>query len=468
MTHPTCLFTGEALAPPTKYEHTIPQSVGGRIKSKRVSSNRFNQAAGNGVDLKIARVFAPGFNRLGLSTPSSHKVPTVPAFIRGDKGQYEFDKQGRFSRKRDIEERDPHTHKVISVVGRDPIRIARRFDRPMKFELVPPPKLGTASVEVPLFDVDVEIAALKSILLTFDHLLLDRQNRFTRTSNLSMARDLVKNFVLHGKLDDTSYEKIVLGIQYDKINELQQLRNTSSKPSTPFEHVMVVSANQSTRTVDAVWCIAGIDPYGFRLCGDWREAPFTFLLVSGILKGTDTSIELLPRDFNCKLVKQLRSRQTGQPSEQMLKAAAGEISVHHRDAWERAIDHAERNCPEFVRDGVIRQAQISLQEHGDGRIVIGLIRYLELAFEWRLTDPAKKLEFDRIIKTRTSAAKAALLKESVTGIMESPALLTWDEWHRLFVDILDDLRVPLGLPGEVSLGETVIEITKNERDQSAA
>lgn len=333
----TCLFTGDVLSLKTKYEHTIPQSVGGRIKSKRMSSNRFNEAAGDSVDLKLAQVFAPAFNRLGLSTPSSHKPPTVPASVRGDKGQYEFDKQGRFSRKRDIEERDPLTHKVTSVVGRDPKRIARQFDRPMKIEVIPPPKLGIATIEVPLFDLDVEIAALKSILLTFDHLLFDSPNRFTRAADLSIARDLVKDFVLHRKLDDDSYEEIVMGIQYDKIAELQQVRDASTKPITAFEHLMVASANQATKTIDAVWWIAGIDPYGFRLCRDWRGAPFTFLVVSGILKGTDTSIEPLPRKFNCKLAARLKAIQSGRVSRQLVKNAAEEISVHHHNAWQRKL-----------------------------------------------------------------------------------------------------------------------------------
>jgi hypothetical protein len=457
----TCLFTGDDLTPQTKYEHTIPRSVGGRIRSKKVSSDRFNEAAGNSVDLKLAQVFAPVFNRLGLCTPSSHKSPTVSATIRGDPGRYEFDKEGRFGRAQDIEERDPISHELRSIVGRDPGRIARRLGRPGKFEIVPPKKLGMATVEVPLFDTDTEVAALKAILLTYDHLLSDDPNRFTHTPQLHAARDLVKDFVLDGKLNGKSYDAIMLGIQYDKIRELQELRQYAAKPTTAFEHVMVVSAKQCTRTIDAVWWIAGVDPYGFRLCGNWRGASFTWLAVSGVVKGTETWIKYVPRDFNCKLEKRLRARQPSRPAEQLWKATAGEISVHHREAFRRATDHAERNCPKFVRDGVLRQAQVGLQESGDGRIVNGLIRYLELAFEWRLLDAAKKAEFDGIVSTRVGTVGADMLKESVAEILKVPEPLSWDAWHTLFVAILDDLRLPLGLPGEISLGESVIDITKD-------
>jgi hypothetical protein len=46
----TCLFTGKVLTPDTREEHTILWSLGGRVRSRRVTSSAFNEACGSHVD----------------------------------------------------------------------------------------------------------------------------------------------------------------------------------------------------------------------------------------------------------------------------------------------------------------------------------------------------------------------------------------------------------------------------------
>ncbi|GEM_PF-1156766 len=456
----TCLFTGDALTAETKTEHTIPQAVAGRIKSRIVSSDRFNEAAGKTVDQALAGAFAPVFNRLGLVTPASHRTPSVGAFIRGDNGRYEFGKNGRFQRRGFAEERDPKTHQLVSVVGADVAQVTRRLGRPGKVDLAPSPPGTRATIDVPLLDLNIEIAALKSVLLTFDHLLAPDQDRFTRRPELAAVRCFVRDYVLAGKFDQRVYDQVAVGIQYDKLRELQELRRRAARPATPFEHVMVAAADPATRTLDAVWWLASIDPYGFRLCSDWRGKPFTLVVASGILRDTDTCMESVPIEFHCRVAARLRATQPRGVTKQQLDAIAGEIAVHHRDAVQRATDHAERHCPDFVRDCVERMAQINLQERRDARVVSGLRRYIESAFEWRLADPVRRAEFERIVELRIGAAPGELLGEAVNNITAPPAKLTWDQWHRLYVSILDDLRTPFGLPGEVDRGESTLAITQ--------
>ena len=66
----TCLFTGQPLSATTKKEHTIPDALGGRIQSAIVSCDAFNEAAGNNVDLVLARTYCHLFNLLGPNPPS--------------------------------------------------------------------------------------------------------------------------------------------------------------------------------------------------------------------------------------------------------------------------------------------------------------------------------------------------------------------------------------------------------------
>jgi hypothetical protein len=369
---PTCLFTGEPLTPKTKIEHTIPESVGGRIKSRTVSSDLFNHAAGKGVDRKLAQAFSPLFNWIRLAIPGHRKPPSVPTLVQGAGIGCEFRSDGRVARKGIEVERDPRTGKVISATAADPEAIEKHFGwSRTKFDLVCN-RPARAAIDVPLLDTDIEIAALKSVLLSFDHVLGKDPDRFTRSSALLLVRGFVKEFVLSRKLDVGQYERTICGLQYDKLPELRRLRELVRTPVTPFEHVMVASANPSSRTVDAVWWMAGVDPYGFRLCTDWRGLQFTYVLVSGVLNGGTWKLQSLPNDFTCKLEMRRRARAPRLSTSQQLTTTAKEVAAYHRDAWQRGVDYALRNCPRFVHDEVVRNAQYGLQESKDGRIVIGL------------------------------------------------------------------------------------------------
>jgi hypothetical protein len=54
---PTCLFTGEDLTAKTEEEHTIPGSLAGRIKSRRVSSSDFNARSGERFGTVLADTY---------------------------------------------------------------------------------------------------------------------------------------------------------------------------------------------------------------------------------------------------------------------------------------------------------------------------------------------------------------------------------------------------------------------------
>jgi hypothetical protein len=453
----TCLFTGDLLDAHTKIEHTIPLSIGGRIKSRRVSANRFNEAAGNCIDVRFAEAYSPIFNRLGSLTPSAHKRPSVPAFIRNDSGKYQFAENGRFERKGFLVEKDSQTRKVKSVIGSDPRAIAKHFGmKNLTIEAVPPPKNSVATIDIPLFDVGFEIAALKAILLTLDEQLYGRPDWFTRDSNLAETRELVRSFILENSFSLLAYKKIVMGFQYDKIHELQRLRRFISEPITPFEHVIMVSANPETRSIDAVWWVASTDPYGFRLCSDWRGSPFAYIVANGVLKDTRAVVEPLAATFSCRLDARRRALQLKGTTKSQMDALAREIGAYRREALQQATDHNERYCPEFVRDCVIRFAQVNFQESRDGTIANGLRAYLIMLFEWRLQNLEKMAQFEDILRRRLPGINDLLMTEKVTSVTGVPATLTWPTWHRIYTMILDDLRETVGLPGEIDFGHPIL------------
>src|SRR5688572_6343686 len=72
MTFPTCLFTGEELGSDTAEEHAIPRAIGGRIRSRVVTSSAFNNAASDVLDIKLVRAYALVMNALGPLLGSEH------------------------------------------------------------------------------------------------------------------------------------------------------------------------------------------------------------------------------------------------------------------------------------------------------------------------------------------------------------------------------------------------------------
>ena len=62
---PTCLFTNTELSAATREEHTIQRSLGGRIRSREVSSDRFNEECGGLIDTYIRDAYADRMAILG-------------------------------------------------------------------------------------------------------------------------------------------------------------------------------------------------------------------------------------------------------------------------------------------------------------------------------------------------------------------------------------------------------------------
>src|SRR4051812_29511892 len=80
---PTCLFTGTTLTPNTLREHTIPRSVGGRIRSREVSSDSFNGRAGSYVDPFLYEPYSEVMTTLGPVLTAEHRGGTVTVEVPG-------------------------------------------------------------------------------------------------------------------------------------------------------------------------------------------------------------------------------------------------------------------------------------------------------------------------------------------------------------------------------------------------
>ncbi len=66
----TCLFTDAPLTSDTKVEHTILDSLGGRVTSRIVTSSEFNEQRARKVDLAAKQIYWPVLMNLAHLIPS--------------------------------------------------------------------------------------------------------------------------------------------------------------------------------------------------------------------------------------------------------------------------------------------------------------------------------------------------------------------------------------------------------------
>ncbi len=296
----TCLFTDSPLTENTKIEHTIPAKIGGRIRSTRVASDGFNARCGSSVDRELIGTYWQLMMTLGPLLAIEHQAGERRIQISGSSGHHVVDGKAVVHRKgSEIIDRDPKTNRPTAAAAQnlETIMHILRPNMPASAKIEQsyfPHDYGYADLPVcQLLSAEIEVAVLKSAMLTFDHLLIEHPNRFTRSPVLAPLRNSIKEIIMGGADDSAFLRRVSLGVQYEKIDEYRKLRNEGGFSSTDFEHVLIVSANLPTRTLDLVFWVFGLEPYGFRLCDDWSDGAFTYLVINGVLHGTHPS-GLLP------------------------------------------------------------------------------------------------------------------------------------------------------------------------------
>ena len=201
---PTCLFTGADLPPTTREEHAIPRSLGGRIRSRRITSDAFNNATSNGFDDLLAAPYVNAFNYLAPLLAAEHEQGALELEVTGH-GQHRLYPGGELGiRGLLVEERDANG-RPSAVVHQDPgavLRFAANAGWPeggwrQSSEIAAKEVEGRRS-RVPVLAPQMEVAALKCALLAFDEVLADaRVHRFTRSGWLTSTTAAIRDVILH-------------------------------------------------------------------------------------------------------------------------------------------------------------------------------------------------------------------------------------------------------------------------------
>lgn len=357
----TCLFTGVELDPDTKEEHTIQRSLGGRIVSRQVTSSDFNNRCGSFCDDSLSRAYGLLLSRLAPLLPSVARPGAIKAMASDSPADLVIEAGGIVAtRGFTILEKDPKTRRPTKVLGPDEAglrnfasRAQMSIDAPISF--VPLTDRNVVTTPLHLISPLMELAALKSILLTFDCMQSDQIDRFTRSPYLEKLRAMVRASVEEKRVDFELFESHSLGIQLEKLALYEALRNSIPFERTPFEHVMLVSGNFAQRCLDAVWIVFGFEPFGFRLCNDYAGRDFSYGLVNPVTKGRSASgvFDLpLTDDLLCRPTDR-RSFRAGPPRPTSLATAAQvglEIATNRAKAFDLAVFHVymSADCDDWL------------------------------------------------------------------------------------------------------------------------
>lgn len=455
LTQHTCLFTGELLGPQTEEEHTIPRAMGGRIRSRLVSCDRFNHRCGDTLDEVLASVYAVHMNHLAPLLSGEHQPGQLNASVPGEPPGLVLEQGALTRRNCAILGRDEkgRPNKAIAADRGRLEKLARQLgvENDWQFSSAPASQSDSFHHDCPVIRPALEVAALKACLLTFDHLLWRDPNRFTRSVALAQVRGFVEKAAIQGKIDPEMCYQFSLGMQYDRLPLYRRIRKAIPFVETPFEHVLLVAGNGPARCIDIVWVVLGFDPFGFRVAHEWHGGSFAFGVVNGILKdgGVSAAVPLVASDDLLCHPTNLRSclenalparRDTDFQEIISSRCTAGMETAYLVDM--QASDALRHNLIQGALCDPPQQRNVGTQ----------LLKRLRGWFMRTANEVELKRAVADVLRRNSRSTPEAILRERIED--ESATDVNWPACLSVYRACLADLRSRFGPPASVFVRET--------------
>lgn len=353
-----CIITGSPLDPSTKVEHTILHSLGGRITSRRITSSEFNQKCGSTVDLALTDIFKHIFAMLAPATVSGANPGNV-LYTSLDKSIRYYLNSGFTTLDKNIIINGKDGKPAVAYSSNE--KAIRKMSSKASLtisnieKVALPVENNTAYRNSQLLGTDIEIAIIKCIILTIEEMTI-RKNlpRITEITELRKAICLLKEYIV----DEDHYSQKILheisdiyyGIQLKGPERISQILTSHSVSLHPFDHIIIVSGNAATKTIDVLWSIAGIEVHGVRLCSSWEGTDFTYIIQNSILKNT-ADPDLIHINVSSGVLCQeceFRSIQPASNGEFINPFIPSAISLNRQRSYINAIRYIEMNCDDHV------------------------------------------------------------------------------------------------------------------------
>jgi hypothetical protein len=267
---------------------------------------------------------------------------------------------------------------------------------------------------VQILGVKMELAILKAILLAFDITLENDPRRFTRSPSLDTVREMMVDAVQKESYDQFP-RRISLGIQYNKSQALEELRNRIDGQRQEFEHVLIGAGDTVKHTLDVVWNIFGVEPWGFRVSETWTEYDFTAIIVNQALKdGGVIGPLFLKAPYDICAYTNWRSFQDDPGIDSDIIGTP--ISNCRMDACRKAMLKTEREADDYVWNAIINTAINSV--NGDHHILLAIEKRLGRFFDDQIQE--SKEVFPKVMADFQQRVQPGRLGDEVTIIDNSP------------------------------------------------
>ena len=444
-----CLFTNDPLDGATKEEHTLQRTLGGRFRSTRVTSSTFNGDC-SPFDDALHSAYATLFSQLRPLLAAEHRQGALDVeigghdFRVGDDGVADVvglevtarDAAGkptevrgdpeavrRFARRNNWDEGNGWTYDEFHVGA----GIGHRFNS--------------------MLSAEMELAALKAILATFDVALENDPERFTRTAVddvLGRIRDAVA--ARGSEVELTRVARLSRGIDYAQRDKMRALRDSlrpGSHQASELEHFVVASGDSRTGFIHLGWLLADVDPWCFRVAGFYKGPDFTAVTGCGVVVGThpwERAVTVPEVRWTTGCLTPMRGdHSTTRISRADMEAAAAKMTTERQHACRRATDLVERSANDWVIEQ-FREAGHRLGARGGAapEMVDILHERLRVLFSDRLK------EGDGEPASALASAVRPLPQATREQRIDN---MTPDAWLSTYRDVLDTLKPRLGLPG---------------------
>ena len=344
--------------------------------------------------------------------------------------------------------RHPTTGKPTHVSG--PAEAIRRFARQSGLIVTttgvsPSTQKSNVPISQAMISPEIEIAVLKGVLLTFDHVCRDSDSRFTRARELEPLRDMMRAVIMEDADRGRLLFDCVLGIDYtlrERIDDICKKRNPSS--DSPFRHALIATANAAKRTIDLVWCLFGFEPHRFRLTREWRGVDFTFLVTNGVLRDTTVAgpIECGPFDIGP------RSNACATPIDPAWLDFEVHVMAEHREHAhiEARLLTLRRDDSTVRRNIRIDTALYVATPETPGSVADGMKRVLSTLFAVNLKQADTRLTFEQIVRIKGAALGITDRTDTIARDDEIAEHVDWPYWVSAFRNVMEELVREIGPP----------------------
>ncbi len=349
-----CLFTNEALTGETRVEHAIPETLGGRITSQTITSTLFNERAGAKLEPSLAGLYGSIMIALNPALPNSNRRGSVELTSRNTEGAWRIDEQLVPQLLRPVVTQRDSTGRPLSVIGPDSAslsKISKNVGGKVQSTREVIKGIEVLYPETALIHPNIEFALLKATLLSFDS--VEKCRAITRSEALVSVRNLVRAYVMDDLVDVSDLAEYSLGRQYESeySNRYRAFLRKARIMPQPFAHTLIISADPTSRSVDAVFCVFGKDPHAFRLCKNWSGGPLTFVLSNEILKNGNVIGPIQVHATDTLGIPNFRRSHMvikNSFSKEDAETVRTEVSSMRIETLREAVYYVERYCPEYL------------------------------------------------------------------------------------------------------------------------